>query len=100
MQLSMTFIEHNPTSIGSKDPFVRGHRYRVLAEGPSYVGHLTIGEVIEYVGAYYGHYDEVCVFAFKNGDGEERTWLLSDVQDVTCWATIFQPLDSINRTTA
>ena len=87
----MVFIEQNPWGTWRGSPFVQGHRYRVLKEGPSYDGHLSPGEVLGYFGAYYGIYDGVSVYAFKNDQGQERTWMLRDDEPLESWNRVFSP---------
>ena len=88
----MAFIEHNPTGTWRGSPFVRGHRYRVLETAPSYLGQLTVDEIIQYIGAYHGIYDGVSVYAFINAQGQERTWLLYNDEPLENWPRIFEAL--------
>jgi hypothetical protein len=86
---SMAFIEHSPTGTWRGTPFVRGRRYLVLQEAPSYSGHLVIGEVLEYFGAYHGIHDSVSVYAFKTDHGQERTWILHDEEPFETSSRVF-----------
>ena len=85
----MAFIEYPPPGTWRGSPFVRGRRYRVLKEAPSYHGHLIVGEELEYFGAYVGIHDGVSVYAFTNGEGQERTWVLGDEQPLESWIEVF-----------
>ena len=87
----MAFIEHPPPGTWRGSPFVRGHRYRVLKEAQSYQGHLTVGEEVEYFGAYVGIHDGVSVYAFTNDEGQERTWMLGDEESLDGWVEVFAP---------
>ena len=73
-------------------PFIVGQRYRVIRTARSHDGSLTVGESLKYLGANYGHYDEVSVYVFVTDSGEERTWMLYDDQPLELWSSIFQPL--------
>jgi hypothetical protein len=88
----MAFIENRPTGTSRGNPFIRGHRYRVLREAPSYTGYLTVGEIVEYFGSYYGIYDGASVYAFIDDQGRERTWMLYDDEPLEIWTRIFEAI--------
>ncbi len=100
----MAFIEYPPPSNLPDGPFVRGRRYHVLQEARSYSGHLTAGEILTYFGPYIGIYDGVYVYAFTNGQGQERTWLRRFEEPEADWSRIFaavpdagEPADAVDR---
>jgi hypothetical protein len=55
----------------------------------SFEGRLGVGEVLRYVGAYYGIYDGVSVYAFTDERGRERTWMLYDNEPLEVWPRVF-----------
>lgn len=85
----MTFLVPNLPGTWRGSPFLKGARYRVLQPAPSYQGRLTVGEVLTYFGASYGHYFGESVYVFTNDEGEERTWLLPDAESLDDWSRIF-----------
>src|SRR6185503_5409752 len=89
---TVAFIEHTPPGTWRGSPFVKGRRYRVLREAPSYAGTLSAGEVVEYFGAYYGIYDGVSVYAFTNDQAQERTWMLHDDEPLERWSDVFEAI--------
>jgi hypothetical protein len=90
----MAFIEHPSARISSDGPFVRGRKYRVLRDAPSYSGHLTAGEQLTFFGRYIGIHDDVYVYAFTNERGDERTWQVSLKEPETAWSEFFTELSS------
>jgi hypothetical protein len=88
----MTFIGHPPPGSWRGSPFIRGRRYRVLKEAPSYEGFLAVGEVLLYFGAYVGIYHGVSVYAFMTDLGQERTWMLCDDEPLETWSSFFAPV--------
>jgi hypothetical protein len=90
----MAFIEHRPPGTWRGSPFVESQRYVVLAEAPSYDGQLSVGEIVKYVGAYYGIHDEVSVYAFTDDQGHERTWMLYDNEPLETWSRIFAAVEN------
>jgi hypothetical protein len=88
----MAFIEHPPPGTWRGSPFAKGRRYRVLLDAPSYEGHLRVGEILSYFGAYVGIYDGVSIYAFTNEQGQGRTWLLSNRDPLEQWSKVFAPV--------
>jgi hypothetical protein len=96
----MAFIEYPSARLSRDSPFVRGHRYRVVQDAPSYSGYLAAGECLMYFGAYIGIYDGVHVYAFTNEHGQERTWLVRWDEPRDKWSKVFTALpDVVNQPT-
>jgi hypothetical protein len=91
---AMAFIEYPSNRMSSDGPFVRGHRYQVLQDAPSFSGRLTAGEKLTFFGRYIGIYDGVYAYAFTNERGEERTWEVSLTEPEAAWSEFFAELPS------
>ena len=74
-------------------PFVAGHRYRVRHDFKALNDGFVAGEELTFIRDAYNRYDCYTVYLFSQpGTEQERSWDISDDEDLKVWRDIFKEI--------